>query len=901
MSAAAEATPAGYRALLADGSPVFIRPLVVGDLDAVDRLHRELPLQDRYDRFFTASTVGAQRVAASIVDVDSTAVGVFRSGCLVGVAHYLWGAGSPDPEVAVAVAHIEHRRGVASLLLEYLTSIARFRGVRRVTADVLTANHAMLQVLDDIGLPVTRTADAEITQVVLHLPPPAAGDALSCGYVDAVLDRESHADALSLRAVFAPRSVVVVGAGRRADSVGRAVLRAIVEGGFTGPVHVVNPHAAAVAGVPTHRSVADLPAGVDLAVVCVPAAAVAEVAQECGRRGVRALLVITAGISGTATEAALVAAVERYGMRMVGPNCLGLVNTDPAVCLQATFGGPAVAGDVGVAAQSGGVALALLADLDRLGLGVSTLVSTGDGADVTADDMALWWSEDGRTRAAVLYLESIRRPRQFAQLARRLALRIPVLTIRSGSSEVGRRAAASHSASGATPRVLRDALFDQAGIIAVDELSELTELLAVLRWQPLPAGGRVGILSNAGGAGVLAADACVRYGLVVAAPAPAIQDRLRTFLPLTAGTAGPVDTTATVDAATFGRCVEALLADPGIDAVLAVSVATAVGDPVTGLSPVALAGAGKPVLAVRLGQPSAVERIVSGGDLGHIDGAGPSLPSFAEPAAAARALSRAVGRSRWLRTAEAPPVSPSGVCAQDARAVVDAFLAEHPQGGWLDPERVDALLRSAGLPLAPVTVVTSGEAAVRAWRAHGGPVAVKADVPDVVHKSAVGGVRTGLDSRAEVVRAVREMRSRFGARLRGVVVQPMAERGPELIVGVTGNPLFGPLLTVGLGGTSTDLVEDRAHCLVPASAADVDGALGRLRCAARLFTPDRSARQRVAEVAHRTAWLADQLPELVEAEINPLVLTPDGVVAVDARMRLAPATTTDPWLRYLPT
>lgn len=901
MSPATDATPAGHRALLADGSPVLVRPLVAGDLDAVHRLHRELPLRDPDDRFFTASQGGAQRVAASIVDDGSTAVGAFRSGRLVGVAHFLRVQGAPDPEVAVAVAHTEHRRGVASLLLEHLTSIARSHGVRRVTADVLTANHAMLQVLDDIGLPVTCTADAEITQVVLHLPPPAAGDVLSSGYIDAVLERESHADARSLRPVFAPRSVVVVGAGRRADSVGRAVLRAIVEGGFTGPVHVVNPHAAAVAGVPCHRSVADLPAGVDLAVVCVPAAAVAEVAQECGRRGVRGLLVITAGISGTENEAALVAVVERHGMRMVGPNCLGLVNTDPAVRLQATFGRPAVTGDVGVAAQSGGVALALLADLDRLGLGVSTLVSTGDGTDVTADDMALWWSQDGRTRAAVLYVESIRRPRQFAQLARRLARRIPVLTIRSGSSEVGRRAAASHSASSATPRVLRDALFDQAGIVAVDELSELTELLAVLRWQPLPAGGRVGIVSNAGGAGVLAADACVRYGLSVAVPAVATQDRLRSFLPATAGTSGPVDTTATVDAATFGRCVEALLADPGIDAVLAVSVATAVGDPVAGLSPVAPASAGKPVLAVRLGQPSAVERIVPGGDLGHNDGAGGWLPSFAEPAAAARALSRALGRTRWLSTAGTAPEPLTGLRTDDALAVVEGFLAEHPQGGWLGPERVDALLRAAGMPLAPVTVVTSAEAAVRAWRAHGGPVAVKADVPDVVHKSAVDGVRTGLDSRAEVVRAVRELRSRFGARLRGIVVQPMAEQGPELIVGITGDPRYGPLLTVGLGGTSTDLVGDRAHCLVPASAADVDGALGRLRSAARLFSPEGPARIRVAEVAHRMAWLADQFPELVEAEINPLVLTPDAAVAVDARVRLAPATTTDPWLRFLPT
>ena len=416
-------------------------------------------------------------------------LGAFRGETLIGVAQcYGTGTDPSTAEVALAVAHTEQTHGVGTLLLEHLASRARRSGVRRFVADVLPENERVRQVLTDVGLPVWRSGDGGEVPVEFDLAP--AG-----GYLDALAAREERADIRSLAAVLAPRSVVVVGAGRGSDSVGHAVLHNLVRAGFPGRLAAVNPHATQVCGVDCLRSVDELTEPVDLAVLCVPASAVPKVAEQCGRQGVRALLVISSGLSGDpALAAGLLDAVRRHDMRMVGPNCLGIVNTDPAVRLDATFAEPAPAGSIGLVTQSGGVAIAVQSELGRLGLGVSTAVSTGDKYDVSGNDMLLWWHGDERTRLAVLHLESFGNPRKFSRFARRLAERMPVVTVRSGSSAAGQRAAASHTASTATPRVTRDALFRQAGVLAVDRIDELTELVATLSWQPLPAGRRTAIV-----------------------------------------------------------------------------------------------------------------------------------------------------------------------------------------------------------------------------------------------------------------------------------------------------------------------------------------------------------------------------------------------------------------------
>lgn len=896
MTAARPARPAARRALLADGAVVTVRELGPADRADVARLHRDLPLDDHYLRFFTGSRPAAELVADTVLSGASVAVGAHRGGRLVGVAHYVRGAPGTAPEVAVVVTHDAQHRGVASLLLEHLVDRAREDGVAALVADVLAVNGDMLAVLRDCGLPVHTERDGEVCRVRLDLAAAAAGAGAE-RYVEAVLSRAERAGVAALRPVLAPRSVAVVGAGRRPGSVGRAVLRRIVECGFPGPVHVVHPHTAAVAGVPCVPAVGDLPRDVDLVVLAVPAAAVPGLAEECGRRGVRALLVLSAGISTDPVLAAgLDAAVRRYGLRVVGPNCLGLVNT--AAGLQAGFGPAAEPGAVGVVAQSGGVLIAVTGALASVGLGVSTAVSTGDALDVNADDLLSWWTADPATQAAVVHVESLRRPRQFARLARRLARRMPVVTVRSGSSEVGRRAAASHTAATATPRVVRDGLIAQAGLLAVDEITDVAGVLALLAAQPLPRGPRVAVVSNAGGLGVLAADACTAAGLTVVATGDATRAALAALLPQAAALAGPVDTGATVPAAVFRQVIGVVGADPGVDAVMAVGVPTALGDPLASPGPEhPWSGAvpGVPVVAVRPGRATAVDAARSGT---------PGwTPSFAEPAAAARALAAAVRRARWLQRPADPAPDPPGVDAAAARRVVSGAFAGDPAGGWLDPARATALLAAAGIPVVATTVVPSARDAVRVWREHGGPVALKADAAGLVHRSRAGGVATGVDSAERVRATVRDFRERFGSALRGVVVQPMAAPGLELLVGATADPLCGPLLTVGLGGVATDLVDDRAHCLVPATTADLDDLVDGLRAAPRLARRADAAalRSAVRDAAARLAWLGALLPEVAEAEVNPLVWAEGTAHAVDVRVRLAPAVREDPYLRVLPT
>lgn len=887
-----EAPIAGHRTLLADGTPVLVRRLRPADREAVLRLHVELPVDDRYLRFFSAGTAQFEELADLVVSDASVAVGAFRADELIGVAHYRREPVGTAPEIAAVVRHDQQNKGIATLLFEYLFSVARSEGVTEVDADVLAVNRGVAVVLRDLGLPVESTCVSDVREIVLRVPETGTTTA-SERYAGAMLERSIRSDVASLRPVLAPRSVVVVGAGSHPSSVGRLVLRQLVEGGFAGPLHLVSRHTAGFPGVRTYPRIDDLDQDVDLAVVCVPAAAVPDVARRCGERGIPGLLVITSGVStDPRLRGELLSALARYDMRLIGPNCGGLVNTDPAVRLQATFGAAGRPGHVGLAVQSGGVAVALTTALNRLGLGVSTAVSTGDALDVNGDDLLAWWDVDAQTTAAVLYLESLGRPRQFARLARRVAARKPVVTVRSGSSAAARRAAASHTAGSATPRVIRDALFDQAGVLAVDELAELPGLLALLAWQPLPRGRRVAVVSNAGGAGVLAADACARAGLVVGPLSEPTRAALTALLPAGASVTNPVDTTATAPAWMAARVLERLLADPGVDAVLAITVPTAAGDPFRDAA-LPAGPTTKPVVLVRLDGSAVIARR---------DRPQTTIPVFADTSVATRALAAAARRAEWLQTDHTPLTEPGGTRLGDAHDVIDAALAAAPDGGWLTPEHAIALSRAVGLPLATTTVVHSAAAAVRVWRGSGTPVAVKADVAGVLHKSAAGGVRTGLDSRARISAAVREFRARFGPGLRGIVVQPMSATGLEFLVGITADPLVGPMLTVGLGGTTTDLVDDRSHCLVPPTSDDLDQVLAHLRAGPRLLDrPDAARLQtRVRDVAARLSWLADRFPEIAEAEINPLVVTADGAVAVDVRIRIAPLGAVEPMVRELP-
>ncbi|MET9022484.1 GNAT family N-acetyltransferase [Actinopolymorpha sp. NPDC004070] len=895
-------TGQAVRAVLTDGRVVELRPLGPDDLDDLVRLHQDLPERDTYLRFFTTHPVGLPELLGQLVrpgDAHRLTVGAFAGQAsghqLIGAAHCEVLSDPAEAEVAIVVDHRQQAHGLGTLLLEHLASAARRRGVRRFVAEVLTENAAMVRVFRDAGLPMTMRLEGSSYLVTLRLVEGATS------YAAAVGERERLADVASLGALLRPKAVAVVGAGRRPESVGHAVLANLLAGGYTGAVHAVNPHADVVADVRCVPSARDLPAGVDLAILCVPAAAVAQAAEECGERGVRALVVITSGVTDHPELAdALRAAVRKYGMRMVGPNCLGVINTAEDVRLNATFArGPAPAGRVGVVTQSGGVGIALLEQFAAVELGVSSLVSTGDKFDVSSNDLLMWWQRDEATDLAVIYVESFGNPRKFGVLARALAARKPVLAVRTGTSEVARRAAASHTAASATPAVNRDALFDQAGVLAMDHLSDVVATACVLSWQPLPTGNRVAVIGNVGGIGVLAADACARQGLTLPDLNEVTRAELRALLPPTASLRNPVDTTADVPDEIFHRCVRAVLDDPGVDAVLVLTAPTAVTDPLPRLADEVPWELGLPVVAVRVGQTAVVDALHPTDPA-----AGRPVPVFSDPAHAAVALGKALRYGSWrARPAGTVPDLPN-VDVDAARALVAEFLTAHPDGGWLDPELVVTLLGHVGLPVAGVRVVRNADEAVAAFHECGRPVALKAAAADALHKSRAGGVLLGLSDEAAVRHSFDILRERFGPALTGVVVQPMAAPGRELLVGVSSDPTFGPLVAFGLGGVDTDLVGDRTYRMVPLTDLDAREMLTALRAGPALFGENADPRldtDGIVEVLLRVGRLAELVPEVAELDLNPVVATTASCVVVDARVRLAPAEPGDPFLRRLRT
>ncbi|RFU36735.1 GNAT family N-acetyltransferase [Actinomadura logoneensis] len=895
-------------ALLTDGSQVEIRRLTADDREAVRALHRGLSDESLYRRFFGLNRAMADQVADQVCRPDSpehAALGAWLRGELVGVAGYEASDVPDEAEIAMAVADRTHHRGVGTLLLEHLGSLARERGIVAFRADTLAENGAMLRVFADAGMPARRRATSGVVEITMPLVTDER-------YLDAVAERERNTTVVSLAPLLRPRAVVVVGASRRTGTVGTALLRSIRDGGFAGPLYAVNPHAAGTElhGVPCVASLSDLPGPVDLAVVAVPADALAGVAAECGAAGVRGLVAITSGLS-ERQGAELLATCREHGIRLVGPNCLGVAETSgvtdaseasdaPAASgasdvsdaphatgpLNATFAArPPARGVAGVAVQSGGVGIALLDHLSRLGIGVSSFASLGDKYDVSANDMLMWWESDETTRLGLLHVESFGSPRKFARTARRVAARMPLLTVLAGRSDPGTRAAASHTAAAATPEATRRALFEQAGIVATDDLGELVDAAAVLATQAPPSGPRVAVVSNAGGAGVLTADACTDAGLAVPDLAPATRRALAEALPAGAAVTDPVDTTAAVSAEAFRRAIDLLAADDSVDAVIAVVAPTALGE-LTG----ALDGCAKPIAAVVLGQPESVLVTERG------------VPSYAYPENAARALAHAWSYARRRDRAPGLPPELPGLHTGRAAALIEGFLKVAPDGGWLPPVPTFELLESYGLPLAPWRVARGEREAVAASAEIGGPVVLKADVEGVVHKTAAGALRLDLRGERAVRDAYRSLADGFGDRLRAVVVQAMAAEGVEVLCGAVQDDVFGPVVIFGAGGVDTEALADRAARLAPLTEREAEELAGAPRVAAVLA--GHAARPAgdlpaLRDALLRLSRLVADHQEIAELDLNPVIVRPDGIVAVDARVRLAPHRVWDPYLRRL--
>jgi acetyl coenzyme A synthetase (ADP forming)-like protein len=809
---------------------------------------------------------------------------------IIGVGRYALEDDSSRADVAFAVLDEHQGRGIGTVLLEHLAVLARARGVTEFHADVLGDNARMLDVFAKSGFRVTRALDGG----VFHVSFPTAETPAS---VAAQAAREREALGESVRPILTPHSVALVGASREAGTIGAALLENLRRVGFHGPIYPVNPHAAEVGGLRAFASVGAIGAPVDLAVVAVPAVHVEAVVADCARAGVRAVIVISAGFAetgpeGRRTEARLRDLVRGSGMRLVGPNCMGVLNTDPAVCLNATFAPTwPPAGNVSMLSQSGALGLAILDQVRSLNVGIATFVSVGNKADVSSNDLLAFWADDPRTQVIVLYLESFGNPRRFARLAPVVARRKPIVAVKSGRSAAGTRAASSHSAALANQDVAVDALFAQAGVVRTATLEELFDVAAFFSTQPVPPGPRVGVVTNAGGPGILLADACEAHGLELPSLAPATLEALRAFLPPQAGLANPIDMVASATAAQYERAVEVVGGDPAVDALVVVYVPPMVSQPEEVARAIAR-GAGTvprttPVLTVFMSARGAPP-VLSTGPRG-------PLPSYSFPENAALVLASAERYGRWLRRPAGSVLAlpPSAVSA--IRDVVDRVLAGAREAVWLGPADLDAVLRAAGIEVAPAEAAAPADAVATAERL-GYPLVAKAVAPGLVHKTEVGGVVMDLHSAADVATAVEELERRLAGRgfhLERVVLQRQVPGGIEALVGVTTDPTFGPLVVCGLGGVLVELLRDVAHRLLPVSDVDAAEMVARLRTASLLdgyrgMPPgDRTA---LVDVVRRVAALADVVPELRELDVNPVkVLRPgEGAVAVDARMCVAP-------------
>jgi acyl-CoA synthetase (NDP forming)/RimJ/RimL family protein N-acetyltransferase len=902
----------GVYALLTDGTTVLVRQACPQDEEAVRQMHAQMSPTNTYLRFFSISPLSANREAKRVsrpTDARHYALLAWLGDQLVGVASYEPTDKPGVAEIAFAVSDHMHGRGVATLLLDHLISEARLRGVRAFTAQTLADNVAMLRVFANAGLAARRQMSGGVIETTFRLPADEADQRLY-GYLDSVAMRERFADVASLRYLLEPASVAVVGASRKPGRVGHAILRNMINAGYGGGLYAVNPHATSILGVPSVPSVADLPEPPDLAVLAVPPAQVTTVAEACGKRGAKALVVVTAEID-TETGSQLLAACRRGGMRLVGPNCFGVAV--PSAGLNATFTGTQpTAGSAGLVMQSGGIGIAVLDHLTRLGIGVSSFASVGDKYDVSSNDMLMWWEQDGTTRLAVLYVESFGSPRRFAQTARRVSRQFPVLTVIGGRSAAGQRAATSHTAAAATPLITQEALFGQAGVIATTGLGELVDTAAFFASQPVPAGSRIAIVSNAGGAGVLAADACGDNDLNVAVLAEPTQRRLRKLLPSGAVVSGPVDTSAAVSRRAIRSCLERVAKDDGVDAIMAITVPTALGRLTPAITSTRIA---KPIVVVTLDQKESVRLLQpTTKPAEQADGSGEradypvrsAIPSYLFPESAARALGHAVRYGAWRSSQEGQVPELAGIRHDDARRLVADFLAKQHGGGWLPPDLAADLLACYGIGLVRTIAAASADEAVRAAGDLGGgvvaPVVLKGDVEGLVHKTDAGAVLLDLRTESDVRRGYDQLVKRFGPDLRHVLVQPMLAEGVEVLIGVAHEAVFGPLVLFGLGGVATDVLGDHAARLTPLTDVDAQEMISGIRAAPLLHGYRGGAPvdlDALADILLRISRLADEVPEIAELDLNPVIAQVDGAHPVDARIRLIPAEPQDPFLRRL--
>ena len=884
-------------AILSDGTTALLRVAQLSDADELQLFVDRLSPAARRHRFFS-ETAPPSEVLRSLCDASDpqrslTVIALRRQdGALRVIASGSYHARDQrQAEVALAVDDRLHGRGLGTILLERLALLAIRHGFTKLWAMTHADNLAMREVFASSGFTMEEHVEGGDMEVELSLTPTDHSVRQSEW-------RERIATAASLRPLFQPQAVAVVGASRAHQNIGYRLLDALRSNQFQGRCYAINPHASTILGLEAYPSLRALPEPIDLALIAVPKEAVLSVVEDCAEIGVRALVVITAGFAevgkeGRRLQAQLLEKVRQHGMRMVGPNCFGILNTDPAVRLNATFTSTfPLSGTIAMSSQSGALGIALLSASERLGLGISTFVSVGNKADVSVNDLLQYWEHDPATKVILLYVESFGNPRRFARIARRVSRQKPIIALKAGRTSSGSRAAGSHTAALAANDVAVEALFQQTGILRADRLEDMFALAVGLSEQPLPKGKRVGILTNAGGLAILCADACEAGGLEVPELSQATMTQLAPFLPTAAALGNPVDLIASATPEQYEQAIVTLLASDDIDALIILYIAVIATD----IDPIA-EGIRKGLVTARATErpqkPVYIVWMVETDRERKFSLQHETIPTFGLPELPARVLSKITGYVEWRdRPAGMVPDFDDLDIPTITRICREALSKRGD--GWLTVAETRACLTAMSIPLPAGGVATTAEEAAVIAARIGFPVAVKLASHTLVHKTEIGGVQLNLATEAEVRGAydkiaARLVQDRNLEAMEGVLVQPMVTGGVEVMAGMVQDPSFGPLIGFGLGGIHVEILGDVCFRITPLTELDaadlIRGIKGyRLLQGYRGHPPgDVDA---IAELLLRLSRLVEAVPEIVELDLNPILALPpgQGCKIVDARI-----------------
>jgi acyl-CoA synthetase (NDP forming)/RimJ/RimL family protein N-acetyltransferase len=865
--------PAHWEAdvLLLDGSPARLRPITPDDAQALTEFYDRVSPESKYMRFFAPYPELSERDVYRFTHVDN----VDRVAFVVTVGPKIIAVGRYDrldnaeAEVAFLVEDAHQGRGLAQLLLEHLAEAGRERGITKFIAEVLPDNTRMMQTFRDVGYKIA----GEIEDGVMRLEFPIEPTDTAVGVMRS---REHRAEAKSMERLFVASSVAIIGASRRQDTIGATLVRNLVLGGYGGRVYAVNPAADAVAGMPAYKSVQEIPDKVDLAIVAVPAEAVQDVVLDCAAKGVHGLIVISSGFAETGEEGRkrqrrLVGLARSYGVRLVGPNCLGVINTATDISLNASLA-PAMPprGRVGFFCQSGALGVAILENVARRGIGLSTFVSAGNRADVSGNDLLQYWEEDEATEVVLLYLESIGNPRKFSRIARRVGRSKPVVAVKSGRTTQG--VPVGQAARGTVaPQAAVDAMFSQAGVIQVNTLDEMFDVAQLLAHQPLPMGPRVAVVGNSDALGLLAADSAVAEGLVV--------EKL-------------VSLRSDASAEDFESALDAAIDNPNVDAIVAVFIPPldTSGEEVATVLATVGEQSDKPIVSTFLGSEG-VPELLRVPDLAGAAGRG-SVPSYPAPESAVRALARVVTYSRWVNRPLGSVPWFEDLDTGVARQLMTRLMREMPGGGAIPEADLTELLRCYGITLAEQDHVRTVDEAVKSGERFGWNVVLKATAPRLRQRPDLAHVWRNIEDETDMRSAWKNLTSTIDDPENGeFVVQKMSHTGIPVSIGSLEDKLFGPVISFGMSGTASELLGDVAYRIPPLTDSDAADIVRDVKAAPLFFGYNGSEAvdvPAIEELIQRLARLKDDLPEVEALDLSLVLAGAEGADVLRASGRLTP-------------